>query len=73
MDGRPAVRRIPQLTPRERECLHWCGQDKTNWEISRILGLSERTVEHYIARANRKLGTRDRLQAVATARRYGFI
>lgn len=68
-----ALQRTPQLTARECECLHWCSQDKTNWEISRILGLSERTVEHYLARANRKLGTRDRLQAVAVARRHGYI
>ena len=67
------MRRPPQLTPRERECLDWCSKDKTNWEISRILGLSERTVEHYLARAYRKLGTRDRAQAVAAARRYGVI
>jgi LuxR family transcriptional regulator, quorum-sensing system regulator BjaR1 len=73
MTEKQTARRAPQLTPRERECLHWCAKGKTNWEISRILGLSERTVEHYLARANRKLGTRDRTKAVATARRHGFI
>jgi LuxR family transcriptional regulator, quorum-sensing system regulator BjaR1 len=67
------ARRVPALTPRERECLHWCAKGKTNWEISRILGLSERTVEHYLARAYRKLGSRDRTRAVAAARRHGFI
>lgn len=65
--------RTPQLTPRECECLDWCSKGKTNWEISRILGLSERTVEHYLARAYRKLGTRDRAQAVAVARRHGCL
>jgi LuxR family transcriptional regulator, quorum-sensing system regulator BjaR1 len=69
----PPARRMPQLTPRERECLLWCAKGKTNWEISRILGLSERTVEHYLARAYRKLGSRDRARAVAAARRHGFI
>ena len=61
------------LTPRERDCLRWCGNGKTNWEIGRILGLSERTVEHYLARANRKLGTRSRAQAAALARKKGAI
>jgi DNA-binding CsgD family transcriptional regulator len=73
MTGKQAAHRARQLTPRERECLHWCSHDKTNWEISRILGLSERTVEHYLARAYRKLGTRDRARAVTAARRHGFI
>lgn len=62
-----------QLTPRESECLRWCSKGKTNWEISRILGLSERTVEHYLSRANRKLGTTTRSQAVAKALKDGLI
>ena len=67
------MQRQPRLTPREVDCLRWCGQGKTNWEISRILGLSERTVEHYLSRVNRKLGTTTRAQAVARATRFGLI
>jgi len=67
------VQRQPRLTPREIDCLRWCSHGKTNWEIGRILGLSERTVEHYLSRANRKLGTATRAQAVARARKLDLI
>lgn len=67
------MQRKINLTPRESDCLRWCSQGKTNWEISRILGLSERTVEHYLSRANRKLGTVNRVQAVARALKHGLI
>jgi DNA-binding CsgD family transcriptional regulator len=67
------VHRQINLTPRELDCLRWCSRGKTNWEISRILGLSERTVEHYLSRANRKLGTANRAQAVARALQLELI
>jgi LuxR family transcriptional regulator, quorum-sensing system regulator BjaR1 len=67
------VQQKNRLTPREAECLRWCSRGKTNWEISRILSLSERTVEHYLSRANRKLGTANRTQAVAHALREKLI
>ena len=67
------MRRKNGLTPREIECLGWCSRGKTNWEISRILGLSERTVEHYLSRANRKLGSTNRAQAVACALKLKVI
>ena len=67
------MQRQTRLTPRELDCLRWCSRGKTNWEISRILGLSERTVEHYLSRANRKLGTATRAQAVARALQLELI
>lgn len=71
--GALAAPRQARLTPREIDCLRWCSRGKTNWEISRILDLSERTVEHYLSRANRKLGTTNRTQAVARALKLGLI
>jgi DNA-binding CsgD family transcriptional regulator len=62
-----------ELPPRELECLNWCSQGKTNWEIGRILGISDRTVEHHIASAVRRLGCTGRVQAVALALRTGLI
>lgn len=67
------MQRNTGLTLREIECLRWCSRGKTNWEISRILGLSERTVEHYLSRANRKLGSANRTQAVARAMKLNVI
>ncbi|PBP47708.1 LuxR family transcriptional regulator [Pseudomonas syringae] len=55
------------LTLRETEVLKWSGAGKTTWEISRILGCSERTINFHIANASRKLGASNRLQAVGVA------
>ncbi|WP_235668158.1 helix-turn-helix transcriptional regulator [Pseudomonas coronafaciens] len=61
------------LTMRETEVLKWSGAGKTTWEISRILGCSERTVNFHIANASRKLGASNRLQAVGMALAQEFI
>ncbi|HEX2140565.1 MAG TPA: LuxR family transcriptional regulator, partial [Woeseiaceae bacterium] len=73
--GRSALahRRIPELTPRERECLQWAMQSKSSWEISRILNISENTVNYHIKSAFRKLETNTRIAAVAKALRFGLI
>lgn len=34
------------LSPRERECLQWAAQGKTDWEIGQILSLSEKNRQH---------------------------
>jgi DNA-binding CsgD family transcriptional regulator len=58
---------VPQLTRREAECLTWAGQGKTSSEIGTILGISDRTVEGYIASACEKLDARGRQAAIAKA------
>ncbi|WP_241150702.1 LuxR family transcriptional regulator [Pseudomonas viridiflava] len=55
------------LTLRETEVLKWSGAGKTTWEISRILGCSERTVNFHISNASKKLGSSNRLQALGVA------
>lgn len=55
------------LTKRERECIRWCSEGKTSWEISKILGISERTVVFHLQNATRKLGVSNRTQAVVQA------
>jgi DNA-binding CsgD family transcriptional regulator len=55
------------LTGREKECLVWCSEGKTSWEISKILGISERTVFFHMQNASRKLGASNRIQAVTRA------
>jgi LuxR family transcriptional regulator, quorum-sensing system regulator BjaR1 len=54
-----------RLTEREREILAWASEGKTAWEIGRILGLSQRTVEWHVGQACKKLGATNRLQAIA--------
>lgn len=38
----------PALTDRQRDCLLWAARGKGDWEISRILGISEETVARHI-------------------------
>lgn len=62
-----------ELSARETEVIQIAAAGKTNWEISRILGLSEDTVKATVARATRKLNTTNRAHAVATAIGQGLI
>jgi DNA-binding CsgD family transcriptional regulator len=55
------------LTERELECLRWTAEGKTGWEISRVLGISERTVVFHLENAARKFGVFGRRQAAARA------
>lgn len=61
------------LTEREKECLVWCSEGKTSWEISKILGISERTVFFHMQNASRKLGASNRIQAVTRAINWAVV
>ncbi|MBO1113660.1 helix-turn-helix domain-containing protein [Bordetella petrii] len=61
------------LSNRERDCLHWSALGKTSWEISVILGVSERTVNFHIGNACSKLGVYNRRAAVAVALSQGLL
>jgi len=62
-----------QLGPRERECLQWVADGKTDWEISEILSISEKTANTYIERVKHKFGVATRVQAVVMGLRAGQI
>lgn len=62
-----------RLTERERECLSWTARGKSAWAISMILGVSEHTINFYLKSAMKKLGTTNRVQAVAQGVRMGLI
>lgn len=62
-----------ELTPRERECLKWAANGKSEWEISQILGISEHTSEKHLINAKTKLKAVNRAHAVAEALRRGYI
>lgn len=70
-DPPPARRRL--LSDREREVLLWVAAGKTAWEISRILGISERTVIYHVTMAARRLQAVSRTHAVARAIALGEI
>lgn len=61
------------LSPRERECLLWSARGKTSFEIARILGLSEHTVNHYLVNSVNKLDASNRAHAVIKAILLGAV
>lgn len=66
-------RTAPPLSARESEILRWSAIGKTSWEISVILGISERTVNFHLAHAAAKLQVKGRRAACARAIALGLI
>ncbi len=64
---------VPLLTAQELECLRWCKEGKTNWEIGEILSISQKTVEFHVGNAMRKLGAGNRITAVIMGIKNGLI
>ncbi|MEB0225101.1 autoinducer binding domain-containing protein [Pseudomonas sp. 10S4] len=64
---------MPHLSPREVEVLKLSADGKTAYEISRILSLSERTVNFHVHSAIQKLGVCNKIAAVIAAARAGAI
>lgn len=62
-----------RLTEREMQVLRGMSQGKSNGQIGRELFLSEDTVKTHARRLFRKLGVRDRAQAVAHGFRRGLV
>jgi DNA-binding CsgD family transcriptional regulator len=61
------------LTSRERDVLNWLKEGKSSWEISVILGISERTVNYHVYNLMQKLEVVNRPQALAVAAGMGLI
>lgn len=61
------------LTPKEIEVLKWVKQGKSTWDISTILGISERTVKFHVGNIMQKLDATTRTHAVAIALEQGFV
>jgi DNA-binding CsgD family transcriptional regulator len=62
-----------KLGKRERRVLSWTSQGKTSYEISKILNLSEHTINNYVTNAANKLGTNNRVHTVCRAIMLGLI
>ncbi|BCW87770.1 hypothetical protein sos41_09000 [Alphaproteobacteria bacterium SO-S41] len=63
----------PKLTLRERDCLAFVAEGKTDWELSKILGISQNTAHQYVESGRKKLGASTRAQAVARFLMLGFF
>ena len=72
-EGIVSLDSITGLNDREIQIVRWTSEGKTSAEIAIILGLSEHTVNSYIAAVLRKLHVVNRAQMVASALRSGLI
>jgi LuxR family transcriptional regulator, quorum-sensing system regulator CciR len=66
---------LPQarLTDRQRECLLWVARGKSDWEISRILGVQHETVVRHLKQARERYGVAKRTMLAVHALFDGSI
>ena len=62
-----------KLTKREAESLTWATEGKSAWEISKILGCSERTATFHLQNVCSKLGASNKYQAISKGILSGTI
>ena len=70
--GEPVVTEI-ELTDRQIECVLWTARGKTDWEISRIMGISQLTVEQHQKMARERYGVGSRTALAIRALFDGLI
>ena len=61
------------LTKRQREVLSWVSEGKTNWEIAKILSITEHGVDYHLRNIFKKLEVNSRITAVSKAFQLGLV
>ena len=69
----PAVELLPRLTERQRECILGVARGKSDWEISRILGIQHETVVRHLKQARERYGVGKRTMLAVQALFEGSI
>jgi LuxR family quorum-sensing system transcriptional regulator CciR len=69
----PADAAQPRLTDRQRECILWVARGKSDWEISRILGIEHETVVRHLKLARERYGVAKRTMLAVQALFDGSI
>jgi len=64
---------LPKLTDRQRECILWVARGKSDWEISRILGIQHETVVRHLKLARERYGVAKRTMLAVHALFEGSI
>jgi DNA-binding NarL/FixJ family response regulator len=70
--SKPRSGPLDELTAREREVLEGVAAGRSNQEIAHDLGLSEKTIKHYMTNILGKLQVRSRVEAALIAYREGL-
>jgi LuxR family transcriptional regulator, quorum-sensing system regulator CviR len=68
-----AAQDVPIITSSELEILKWLKEGKSSWEISNILGKSERVINFHTGNIINKLNANNRTHAVAIALEHNLI
>ena len=61
------------LTERQRDCLLWAARGKSDWEVSKILGISQETVIQHLKQARERYGVTKRTMLAVNALFDGTI
>ena len=69
----PSLIAPPRLTDRQRECILWVARGKSDWEISRILGIEHETVVRHLKQARERYGVSKRTMLAVQALFDGSI
>lgn len=64
---KPLPGQAPVLTDRQRDCVFWVARGKSDWEIGKILGVTEETVTMHLKQARERYGVQKRTMLVIHA------